>query len=598
MFEENNVTNFYVLVSSHGSFLCLNEKNQISGTKKLSDIVNDRNKNIFKFCIEESDGYNLSINNVQVFVHSVPNSDLFVLKHEEKFLTAEPDNRIVMDAIICRDWEYFSAIPFIDIERVMVCMKSIWHIPNTQIRVYPEQILFSRGGKVNFNGFLFDTKKIPSIFQEDKIVIRKEFVENFEFLDFVNDQEVFVFSPLPLDTKFDPCIWIRPMGNTANKALQYLVAKKIQQKVPRLIIKNIPLEEWGIGKKDIRPPLNKGCRLHWYTFWLDIDGISDCLNRKVIDTLFLDGFCFNLDHYPLRAVSKQLLGETPKGKEVTGFGSDVVVCNIRAGEVLHGVHPDYIVLPPEYYKIVERESGLNLVFYGQVSDNPYIEKLKEAFPDSEFIQGKGAEYDFEVIRKSTNIAMSISTFSWLASWLSNAVNIYLPIGGIFNPNQTKLQDFLPVDEEAYKFIKIPFCKSVNLYENKELFFARQDMIGSNSKIIKRKEAKKIKTRSKKMWPKQPLLTGFDDEFYLKNNVDVENKLYWSIPSALEHYMHEGYKVGKDIFEFDENFYALNYPDVAVLVGEGRYENLQDHYKKFGISNGYLAFDRKNGKTSE
>lgn len=588
MFSESNNVDLYVLLSSHGGFLYVNEKKEISGNKKLSDIKKEKGEEIFTFSKTNRENSIKSIYEPSLSINSAPGRGMFCLESAEKFLTAEPDGRIVFGATVCREWECFFSIPLSYIERVMNCLGSIWCIPDTPMRVYPEQILFSRNGKINFNGLLFSIEKIPFVFEKDKIRIRAEFLEKSESLEFIENKEELNFSPLPLDTKFPPCLWIRPMGNTANRALQYLVARKIQQKVPGSIIKNIPLEEWGMDIQDPRPLLNKGCRLHWHTFWLDIDGISDCLNRKVIDTLFLDGFCFNLDHYPLRAVSKQILGETIDGKDAVGFGADVVVCNIRAGEVLHGVHPDYIVLPPEYYKIIEKESGLKLVFYGQVTDNPYIETLRKAFPNSEFIQGKGAAYDFEVIRKSKNISISISTFSWLAAWLSDAISIYMPIGGMFNPNQTKLQDFLPVDEEIYKFIKVPFCRSVNLYENIDLFFARQKMIASKCKIISNHQAREIKENAKMFWPKQPLLTGFDNDFYLNSNIDAKNKLYWSIPSALEHYLHEGFRMGRDIFKFDENFYMLNYPDAADAVGEGKYETLLEHYKKFGIFNGYLG----------
>ena len=61
----------------------------------------------------------------------------------------------------------------------------------------------------------------------------------------------------------------------------------------------------------------------------------------------------------------------------------------------------------------------------------------------------------------------MSTFAWLAAWLSDATNIVLPIFGIFNPRLFSLHDLLPFSEGRYRFYQFPDCPAVPLGELEE-----------------------------------------------------------------------------------------------------------------------------------
>ena len=56
--------------------------------------------------------------------------------------------------------------------------------------------------------------------------------------------------------------------------------------------------------------------------------------------------------------------------------------------------------------------------------------------------------------------MPISTFAWMAAWLSNASTIFLPVYGLFNPNQFPDHDLLPLGDRRYRFYEFPIHHAV------------------------------------------------------------------------------------------------------------------------------------------
>jgi hypothetical protein len=254
---------------------------------------------------------------------------------------------------------------------------------------------------------------------------------------------------------------------------------------------------------------------------------------------------------------------------------------------LENAHPDYIVLPPNYYRMLAERSGLDLVFFGQIGDDPYSDSLRQAFPDARFVVGRNPGYDFEVLRRSCNIAPSVSTFAWLAAWLSEAERIYLPVGGFYNPIQHPRYNFLPVDDPIFEYILLPYSKAVNLRTDPKGFAAQQHLLATHARLASALEVRQICERASLIWPNQPLLRGFDSEYYVTRYADIAAGLAnGSLNSALEQYIHDGFRQGREPLKFDGNFYVTSYPDAAMEIAEGRYAGPLDHYLAIGRSKGY------------
>ncbi|BCM82891.1 hypothetical protein mvi_13520 [Methylobacterium indicum] len=153
------------------------------------------------------------------------------------------------------------------------------------------------------------------------------------------------------------------------------------------------------------------------------------------------------------------------------FDGDAVVCPIRGGEILDARHPGYTILPIDFYVDVIDEMGWRPVFVGQTEDNIYMRALKDRFPQAEIVSHQGVMEDFAIIRAASNVILSISTFAWLAAWLSHAKTIVLPVYGMFNPALFSLHDLLPLGDDRYRFYQFPPQPAVPLHELLEVHSA-------------------------------------------------------------------------------------------------------------------------------
>lgn len=393
-------------------------------------------------------------------------------------------------------------------------------------------------------------------------------------------------------------IWVKQLDGLGNRALQYLAAEGIRSHVPGSVIENVKLPEWGLVTSETPlPPPVRSVSLGSLRFWIDVQGLADCLNRDVIDSVIMDSYAQHIDNFPPRAVAKKLLVPYTAVPEAQGFGPDVLLCNLRGREILNNVHPDYLVLPPQFYMLLEEHTGLKIVFFGQIDDNPYVASLRHAMPRAEFIPGKNATYDFEVIRKSVNIVPCVSTFSWLAAWLSDAERIILPVAGFMQPAQKctfaqptsagSFLGFLPFGESTYEYVLFPAAHAVDIWKNPAGFFLMQDRLAKNMKFVSENELKSISALAARFHVLPPLLSGFDPEYYLSRNEDVAESVRNGEYSALQHYLDHGFSAGKRPFDLDELFYFSTYPEVPEAIGEGHLLDAWHHYALAGHAKKYL-----------
>lgn len=393
-----------------------------------------------------------------------------------------------------------------------------------------------------------------------------------------------VSMPRPIVTKK---VWINPLGNVGNRALQYLTAAGIAQRVSGAEISNVFLDMWDRHEPAPRPDLwdSAGTGTH---FHVDVEGLADCLNRGEVNAIRLEGYCFHLDHYPSRADCRKLLPAAAGTEGVTGFGPGELVCSIRSAEILENAHPNYFPLPPAYYAKLQEDCGLALVFFGQIGDDPYAAALRAAFPKARFVPGVNQNYDFEVLRRSCNVALSISTFAWLAAWLGEAARIYLPVGGMFNPALHPGQLYLPLEDPAYRYVLLPPVTAVNLYRDPARFWLMQDVVARQARFASPQELHGLAARAASQSAGKVRVRNFDSDYYAAANSNVANEVRALRTTALSHYLTVGHREGLFGRPFDPLFYADTYPDAAAAVALGHYPSLFAHFLEVGEPLGYAA----------
>jgi hypothetical protein len=496
------------------------------------------------------------------------------LRRNSGYASAEPNGDVSLRSRRCLKWESFLPLDADAVALLRHILDGSWMLPGLGL-ITPAAIRLAAGFSLCIGGFEIDLlQELPRAEAGGLVLTPRQGASA-------------IASRVRCAARATgrPVIHVVPRGNTANRALQYLTAEAMRAGFPEAAIENVQLPEWGRILAQPAPPLARAARTGRTRYRIDVPGLADCLRRQVVDAVIIDGFTFNLDQYPPRAVAKRLLGETPDGAEARGFGARELVCSVRGAEILQGVHPNYLPLPPGYYRMLAEHSGLEPVFYGQLADDAYSDALRREFPKSRFIAGRSPGYDFDMLRRSAHLAPAISSFSWLAAWLGEAETVYLPVGGMFNPVQSVDLMFLPLDAPEYRYILLPYTKMFDISLDPGRFGRQQARLAEQARFIDAEAAGEIARRAEPLGLGRALVGGFDPDYYVSRYPDAAVAVRQG-RSALDHYMHHAARQRRQPLDFDPVFYLERYPEAAMEIARGLHASPLRHFMAVGWQRGY------------
>lgn len=249
-----------------------------------------------------------------------------------------------------------------------------------------------------------------------------------------------------------PLIAVVPRGRMANQMFQAMLAAEFQSRVPGAQVSGITLPEWGLQLPVGR--LRAGStmieiRRHRF----DLPAIAAELRSGAADAIVLRGLGMRVEHFGAPQRYASLFRSEVQG---TRLGEREIALNVRAEDILDGHHPKYFPLPLSWYEHVIDTTGLQPVFIGQIGDDAYSQALRSRFRGARFLPPGSALHDFQTLRQATHVALAISSFSWLATWLSErAATIHLPVAGLFDPGNGQT-DLMPRHDARYRFYRVPF----------------------------------------------------------------------------------------------------------------------------------------------
>ena len=246
-------------------------------------------------------------------------------------------------------------------------------------------------------------------------------------------------------------IRITPLGNLGNQMLQLMLAQSLASRAPGTDVVGYDLPPWNLRKPGPSAGPRRPVSLEGH--FIDLDLIGALLRMRVLREVELRGYGFRMENYLPRAVYQSTFSCSAALPEPCP--EDTLVISVRGAETLAGGHPDYGPVPVIFYKQLLEHTGLRPLFIGQLGEDYYSRMLRRWFPDARFVPSMGPLQDFEFIRRSKHIVASVSTFSWLAAWLSEASTVHLPVLGFFNPRQRPDVDLLPWNDERYAFYGFP-----------------------------------------------------------------------------------------------------------------------------------------------
>ena len=220
---------------------------------------------------------------------------------------------------------------------------------------------------------------------------------------------------MPFATLAGPVFHLHPMGRLANLMIEYMVALRFADLVPGCRISNISIPEWGID----HPPLDSfgPAVVEEREQHIDIPALAEQMRSGRIARVNWIGFGQRMENF-LPAARYQDVFRTPFSQKL-GYGPEYLVCPIRAEDILHAPHPDYVLTPVEFYRDIVELTGLQPVFIGQTQPNPYMDRIRATFPNAIVLpHDPDPLIEFETIRQSRNLVIGVSTFNWLAAWLT------------------------------------------------------------------------------------------------------------------------------------------------------------------------------------
>lgn len=256
-----------------------------------------------------------------------------------------------------------------------------------------------------------------------------------------------------------PIINLTPQGRLGNRMFNLMFGHFLARRIiPGAEICGPDLTPWAISMQ-APPCTTTSKRITLTGHKIDFKELLHKIRSDSVEIIDVRAFGCRMDSLLALEETRALFIAPESMSHIQGFGEDELVIHVRAGDILAGAHRDYAPLPLSYYRRIIADSGLRPVFVGQVPQkHPYGVALREQFSEAEFPSSLGLVEDFERIRRSRNICISISTFSWLAAWMSDARRIYLPVAGFLNPAQRRDIDLLPKDDPRYVFTEFPVSR--------------------------------------------------------------------------------------------------------------------------------------------
>jgi hypothetical protein len=245
-----------------------------------------------------------------------------------------------------------------------------------------------------------------------------------------------------------PVLRIDPVGQLGNQMLQYMIALKLADAVAGLELCGYDMPLWQLSRP--APADYPADAVRHEGNYTPMRQIARYLRRGLIQHLTLGALGMRLANLNDVSYYRRVF-DPANADEVEPFGPGHIVINVRGAEILGGLYADYGPVPFSFIDQVIAASGARPVLLGQLGDDRYTTEIRRRYPDAIVRPSRGALNDFETLRRSKQIAVAVSTFSWLAAWLSEAETIHFPVSGFFHPRQRPEYDLLPSNDGRYIF---------------------------------------------------------------------------------------------------------------------------------------------------
>ncbi len=377
-----------------------------------------------------------------------------------------------------------------------------------------------------------------------------------------------------------PVFEVTPQGNIANQMIQYMVALAFQARVPACRIANVDLPMWGIH---LPAKTTSGAVAYAADIQhIALDDLAARMHRGEIAKVDYCGFGQRLENFLPADFYREVFRGPTAGVPVCGARE--LLINVRGAEIIDPVNAGYTLVPLAFYEELIETTSLHPVFVGQLDPNLYTDRLRETFRGATFTPSRGPAQDFAMIRAARNVVVAVSTFSWLAAWLSEAETIHLPVTGFYNLTQNDGVDLLPLDDPRYRFTLFPVNDSVS----RNRLFAHHATMQGLWREVPADFLRGLRAGRPRFARRlDDYLAVFDEDAYVHLWPEVPAVCRLSgLSGPREHYRQLGFARNAAPFRLDREWYLHRYPLAAFEVGQGDFVDLHHHYAAIGRARGY------------
>lgn len=242
-------------------------------------------------------------------------------------------------------------------------------------------------------------------------------------------------------------IVMRNFGGLGNRMFRYMFAQRLARELGGWPVVGYSLREWDMVSHADQPFPGSGFSTGWGHVY-NVAALATRALAEQVDYIEVEAFAQRLEYFADQRDHFAALFTAPSGQPIADHE---LAINVRAGDIIDGYHKDYTPLPLAFYHDLLAETGLQPVFVGQLGDNWYTRAMRTQFPHARYLSG-GAIDDFQTMRGARNVVLAVSSFSWLAAWLSDKAEvIHMPLAGLFNPAQRGDIDLVPKDDPRWRF---------------------------------------------------------------------------------------------------------------------------------------------------
>jgi hypothetical protein len=378
-----------------------------------------------------------------------------------------------------------------------------------------------------------------------------------------------------------PVVHISQMGNLGNRVIQYMVARAVSDYAGPARLSAVGLEVFGVLHPVIEGDFPDTEIVT--SDRVDVDRLAAALASGRLQRVDIRTYGQRIENFlpaqAYRPAFSDALADVAPGEP------DELLCSIRQGDIIDGHHPDYVLLPIDFYAELEARTALRPVFMGQIEDSPYMGALRARFPAARFVASAGPAADFEIIRRARHIVPSISTFAWAAAWLSDAEQIFQPVLGLFNPAQNRSVDLLPLWDKRYRFFHFPLHYGVPVAQ----FAAAHRAVLGLWREMPPESLAALLHRVPPPRREQLFRAAFQEPFYRASNPDIAAAIEaGGLPSGKYHYDACGFAEGRGAFPFDRGKYCREHPVAALEIAQGEFWDPEHHWLEVGRARGYRA----------